>query len=71
MDYKKGDIVWIDGIRSRRGKIIAIHSMPDSTLLYGIMLESGNPYYIPSKWVIGIDKSGQFFISKRIKKVSL
>ena len=70
MNYKKGDIVWIAGIRSKRGKIISIHSTPDSTL-YGIMLENGRSYAILSKWVIGIDKSNQFFIPKRIKKVVL
>lgn len=70
MNYKKGDIVWIDGIRIKRAKITSIHSTPDYTL-YGIMLEGGKSYCILSKWVIGIDKSNQFFIPKRIKKVVL
>ena len=61
MNYKKGDIVWLGGI---------IHSTPNYTL-YVIMLEGGKSYCILSKWVIGIDKSNQFFIPKRIKKVVL
>lgn len=70
MNYKKGDIVWIDGIRIKRAKIISIYSTPDS-YLYVIMLEDGRSCAILSKWVIGIDKSDQFFIPKKIKKVVL
>jgi hypothetical protein len=66
MNYKKGDIVWLGGITTRRATIVSKHEG-----YYVVEFNGGYRCLVKDSYIIALDKASTIFIPKRIKKVVL